>query len=359
MIIRTLRTEGFRHLDSQPFVFSDRINIIVGKNGSGKTSLLEAIYFASRLRSFRSADTQKLVNFNSDLFRIFVTLESDQSQSQSQSQLKIAIEKNKHETLVKLNGEFIQKKTELVRLLPILFLGPDSQMILLDSPKFRRRFLDWGLYHHHPAFLMHWTLFERALKQRNSALKQNLYDKVIDSLDIVIVKHGEALSQIRAEFTQQIFAAMLPFLQNLIQEQGEWSIGFKKGYSDDLNTALKNSRVSDRMAGFTRVGPHRADFSLKFKNQNVAVALSRGQLKLATISMMLAQLKIHQDKMHQPAILLVDDITAELDRTHREKLINALVELNAQLFISVLEYNEFPELSDLPAHIGRHIFKLG
>ncbi len=352
MIIRELRTEGFRHLDPQPFAFGNRINIIVGKNGSGKTSLLEAIYFVSRLRSFRSADTQKLVNFNSDLFRIFMTLESDQTQ------LKIAIEKNKQETLVKLNGEFVQKKTELVRLLPVLFLGPDSQMILLDSPKFRRRFLDWGLYHHHPTFLMHWTLFERALKQRNSALKQNLYDKVIESLDVVLVEHGEALSQIRAEFTQQIFAAMRPFLQNLIQEQGEWSIGFKKGYSDDLYTALKNSRVSDRMAGFTRVGPHRADFSLKFKGHNVAVALSRGQLKLATVSMMLAQLKIHQDKTHKPAILLVDDMTAELDRTHREKLINALVELNAQLFISVLEYNEFPELAALPDDVERRIFKL-
>ncbi|GBU09047.1 recombination protein RecF [Gammaproteobacteria bacterium] len=354
MIIKSLKTENFRHLNIDELSFSTQVNIIVGPNGSGKTSILEALYFLSRTRSFRVTDSQKIVSFGQDLLRIFASIESDTQLMQ------IALEKNKQSIIAKKDGEFLHKKTELARLLPVLYLGPDTQMILLDSPKFRRRFLDWGLFHHHPTFLMHWAQYERALKQRNSALKQSLYDKVINSIDQELVIHGNALSLIRAEFTAQIFSAMEPFLKALLadklDQELQWTMAFKQGYSDDLASALKHSRVPDRMAGFTRVGPHRADFSLKYNGQNVATALSRGQLKLASIALILAQAQLHQQKTLRPSILLVDDITAELDRNHREKLVASLLGLNAQLFISVLEYNEFPELAHIPKNIDKRVF---
>lgn len=355
MIIRTLQLTNFRNLQTQEIDCHPKFNVISGQNASGKTSFLEALYFLSRTRSFRCNDVRKLIQYDAQFLRIIATLQaldedliSNNSDDQTHALInRLGIEQSVDQTQIKYNGEFINKKSELAKLLPILFLGPDTQALLSDSPKFRRKFLDWGLFHSDPNYQRVWMRYERLLKQRNAALKKNLTDRVLNSIDHELIENGNYINEARAKFC----TALLTQAQNLIclfiKQDVEVEIIFRKGYQGAFSENLQHSRAGDRIMGFTRSGPHRADFMLKINQKPAIEYLSRGQLKLATIALILSQLKLHQQLTHKSSILLLDDISAELDRARRETLLDGLLSLNSQLFVTVLEKNEFPEVFDL------------
>ena len=357
MIINTLQLDHFRNLQKQTINCHPKFNVISGQNAAGKTSLLEALYFLSRTRSFRSADVRKLIQYDAQFFRIIATLDAldediitnmppDHLEAPSTIH-RLGIEQNAEQTIIKYNGKFISKKSELAKLLPILFLGPDTQALLSDSPKFRRKFLDWGLFHSDPDYQRVWLRYERLLKQRNSALKKNLTDRVLDSIDHELISNGNYINNARAQFCNALLEQAQSLICLFLKQKIDIDIVFRKGYQGDFAENLRHSKAGDRIMGFTRSGPHRADFVLKTNQKPALEYLSRGQLKLATIALILSQLKLHQKLTHKSSILLLDDISAELDRTRRETLLEGLLSLNSQLFVTVLEKNEFPEIFEL------------
>ncbi len=349
MIIKTLYVHQFRNLTSQTVAFNERLNFIVGDNASGKTALLEAIYFLARARSFRINDNKKLIQQGQDYCQVVASFIDQQH---------LGIEQNKNTLKMRLNGEDVAQKSILARLLPVLFLGPDSQILLSGPPAVRRKFIDWGLFHTQPHYQQLWLRYERTLKQRNAALKKHLTDAVLNSLDQELASSGEDITSARQHYCQLLNALATKYVAHFLPIPIQLSVSLQTGYASPLDKQLALSRPSDRMMGFTRYGAHRSEIAIKVDEKLAIHHLSRGHLKLLTIALMLAQLDLYQQKTTQPAILLMDDIAAELDQKRRTHLLHTLSELNAQLFVTALSLDDFPELitpSLSPLHSQYHL----
>ncbi len=343
MIIQSLQVENFRHLASQNFTFDSRFNLIVGKNASGKTSLLESIYFLSQVGSFRTSRINQAICEGADYFRVIAELYSPKLEMSS----RLGIERTRGEVQVRQDGETIKKRSHLAKLLPMLFLGPDTGTNLMQEPKARRQFMDWGLFQNYETYHRVWMRYERALSQRNAGLKGHYPDSVLASLEEEMADAGETLNLARKAFIEEMAPMVNELLSRLISNEIDWSLEYNAGFTEgSLRAELAETRARDRQMTFTRIGPHRGDFSLKCDGRFVAQHLSRGQIKLATIALMLTQIKLHQSLNQSSTILLMDDLTAELDEDRRIILLDELIAQKSQLFVTCLEEKEFPELTD-------------
>jgi len=343
VIIRSLQVENFRHLASQNFDFDSRFNLIVGKNASGKTSLLESLYFLSQVGSFRTSRINQAICEGEEYFRVIAKLYSPKMEMES----LLGLERTRGEVKVRQDGETIQRRSHLAKLLPMLFLGPDTGTNLMQEPKARRQFMDWGLFQNYESYLRVWQRYDRALSQRNAALKGHYPDSVLASLEEEMADAGESLNLSRKTFIAELTPLVLDLLARLIDDEIKWSLEYQSGFTEGkLREELAETRTRDRQMTFTRTGPHRGDFVLKCNGRLVAQHLSRGQIKLATIALMLSQIRLHQALNQSSTILLMDDLTAELDENKRIILLEELIAQKSQLFVTCLEENEFPELTD-------------
>lgn len=343
MIIQSLQVENFRHLASQTFEFDSRFNLIVGKNASGKTSLLESLYFLSQVGSFRTSRINQAICEGEDYFRVIAKLYSPKLDVES----RLGIERTRGEVKVRQDGETIQKRSHLAKLLPMLFLGPDTGTNLMEEPKARRQFMDWGLFQNYETYHRVWQRYDRALSQRNAALKGHYADAVLISIEDEMADAGESLNRARRAFIEEMTPLVIELLSRLISPGIVWSLEYIPGFTEGrLREELDETRARDRQMTFTRTGPHRGDFALKCNGRLVAQHLSRGQIKLATIALMLTQIRLHQALNQSSTILLMDDLTAELDQDKRVILLDELIAQKSQLFVTCLEENEFPELTD-------------
>lgn len=363
MIIQSLKLENFRHLANQSYDFDSQFNLIVGKNASGKTSLLEAIYFLSHTRSFRTSRVNQIIADGEAFFRLFSTLVApggsdeiggiDEGAERAKASptfrhtSQLGIERDRQEIRVRQDYETVTRRSHLAKLLPILFLGPDTGQLLVESPKFRRQFVDWGLFQNHEEYHRLWLRYERALSQRNAALKQHYPDAVLAGLEEEMAHSGERVNSYRTQFLEHLFTPLEPLLKRLLGEEIAWTLDYHAGFTPgQLKEELIEARPRDRILTYTRKGPHRGDFTLKSDGKAVGQHLSRGQIKLATIAMMLAQIRLHREASGQSTILLMDDLTAELDQEKRAILLEELIAQKSQLFVTCLEESEFPELAN-------------
>lgn len=354
MIIRSLSLTGFRNLATQSINFHPQCNVFYGANASGKTSLLEAIYYLSHLRSFRQREFAKIIGDDNEFLRLVSKCHT------SLSEHLIGIEANKQEHIVRVDATPLKQRSTLAKMLPCLYLDPETGKLLTDSPKFRRQFMDWGLFHTESDYHSLWQNYDRALKQRNIILRQKQNLKMLNSYDELLVQYGDLMTEKRERFVRAIFEKASALLSKLIHQPFEWSIEYKKGYTgNSFSEELKNHREKDFIMGHTRIGPHRGDFIVKANHKNVSEYLSRGQIKLASIALTLAQIQIFQSyNESQNVILLMDDMSAELDKQHREILLEEFLQLNVQLFITCLEENEFPELIQATSEDPSHQYKI-
>ncbi|WP_157953520.1 DNA replication/repair protein RecF [Ignatzschineria cameli] len=343
MIIQSLQVENFRHLASQKFDFDSQFNLIVGKNASGKTSLLEAIYFLSQTNSFRTSRINQAICEGEEYLRVIAELQSLDGTLTS----RLGIERTKADLIVRQDGENIRRRSHLAKLLPMLFLGPDTGTQLMAEPKARRQFMDWGLFQNYEAYLAIWQRYDKALSQRNAALKGGYSDAVLNSIELELAESGEILNRYRRTFIEEITPAIVGLLGKLVDQDAVWRLDYLSGFTEGaLYEELFSARARDRQMTFTRVGPHRGDFTLRCNGRIVTQHLSRGEIKLATIALMLSQIQLHQHLQSSSTILLMDDLTAELDQEKRLILLEELVAQKSQLFVTCLEIEEFPELMD-------------
>lgn len=342
VILRSLSLSGFRNLANQNIEFHEKCNVFYGENASGKTSLLEAIYYLSHLRSFRQREFSKIIQEESEFFRLICKCLSPESDH------LIGIEVNKDEHTVRVDANPLKQRSTLAKMLPCLYLDPETGKLLTESPKLRRQFMDWGLFHTEANYHHLWQYYDRVLKQRNILLRSRSQLKMLDSYDELLIQYGDQITEKRHAFIAELFEKAGPLLSRLIKQPFDWSIDYRKGYTgESFAEELKSQREKDIAMGYTRTGPHRGDFMLKANHKNVSEYLSRGQIKLASIALTLAQVQLFQSyNISHNVILLMDDMSAELDKQHREILLEEFFKLNIQLFITCLEENEFPELKN-------------
>ena len=337
MRVVTLELDGFRNLHPTRLDCAAGLNLLIGPNASGKTSLLEAVYLLGRGRSFRARQPRELVQTGAVALRVMAELSDPQGQ-----RLRVGLERGVNGSLqVRAGGVTVHTLAELARWTPALLLNPHSHRLLEEGPKQRRRFLDWGVFHAEPDFLETWRRYGAALRQRNAALRAQAPDRAVDAWDGELATAAVLLDAWRAAFCAAL-SSVLGRLAPATLGEGGVTLEYRRGWplepsTNDFAAWLRAGRAQDRRQGHTRLGPHRADFLPRLADHTPLEALSRGQQKLLVIALVLAQAELYRCTANQPAILLIDDLPAELDPANRRRVLQALHTLDAQLFNTAIE----------------------
>ncbi|MFO1351220.1 MAG: DNA replication/repair protein RecF [Gammaproteobacteria bacterium] len=352
MPIATINIINFRNLRQISLDCSPRLNMIVGANAAGKTSFLEAIYYISLARSFRTQTPADLIHSGASAFRIVVMLHRADGQH-----VPVGLERSAGQLIARIDGESIRALAELAVRLPVLLLSPASHRLLEDGPQQRRRFMDWGSFHADPAFLPAWKRYQVSLRQRNAALRAGTERRGVAAWDADLVATADILDRLRGEFCRRLTGALSPLLAATLGAGFSIELEYYRGWNRERELAdvLRAGYEQDRQCGYTRSGPQRADFMVSVAGHVASDYLSRGQQKLLVVALVLAQAQLYRELHDAPCILLIDDLPAELDPLHRGRIMECLVSLDTQLFISALE----PALLDTSVWCAeRRIIKL-
>lgn len=343
MALSLLSIYNLRNIQAATLEPSTRLNLIIGPNGSGKSSLLEGIYLLGRGKSFRSAYSRKIVRHNQADLTVFGKTVSPGGETHS---LGIQIKEGRFRA--KIDGKYEQKSSILASLLPLLLISPDADKLIKGSPRQRRRFIDWGLFHVEQEFLAVWQRYNRILQQRNALLRQR-NSTILQSWDGQLIDAAIKLDQFRRDYVTALVQQTQGFLSQLLEiEPVEFRYQAGWPSAEEYQAALIGNINSDIKAGFTQRGPHRADLIMRVGGRSAAEVLSGGQQKLAACALLLAQAAVFNQLRQENCIILVDDLPAELDSRHRQLLMDLLYSLGSQLFVtatsqSLLDVSHYSE----------------
>jgi len=341
MSLSKLVIHQFRNISNATITFNPKINIITGANGSGKTSLLEAIYFLGLGRSFRSHLTSRIVQHEHKEFTLFSEIK------QHDLITTIGLQKSKNgDSILKINGAISKKLSTLTHYLPLQLITPESSTMLSGSPKNRRAFLDWGVFYHDPLFYQNWARIKRLLKQRNAALKQCKTYNELQIWDNELCILSDKISNQRNDYFEQLLVLIKKTLHDFLPDF-EISCQFFCGWDKNnksLADYLRDNFPRDSQLGYTTAGPQKADIRFKIEGYPVADVLSRGQLKLFVYALQLAQGLFLNSIDKKQCIFLIDDFSSELDQNKQQILAKHIADSNAQLFITVIEPNNIDKL---------------
>jgi DNA replication and repair protein RecF len=334
MSLRRVQVTDFRCLQSAALDLDPRFTLISGPNGSGKTSLLEAIYVLGRGRSFRTRRLEHLIRLGANQFVVFGEVDA------ADRRIPVGVEGSASGIRARIAGAAAGSLAELALALPVQIIDPEVHGLIEDGPNRRRRFLDWGVFHGEQSFVGNWQRYRQALKQRNAALKAGQAPAAVAAWDADLLRYGELLSGARSEYVALLSPHAGSIGRNLLGMDLELS--YRSGWSKEMSfsEALEHSQNHDRTSGVTQVGPHRAELSIRMNGLPVKDRISRGQQKLLAAALLIAQLKLFpEDASTQPSLLL-DDPAAELDDARLAGLIREVASHSVQLIVTTL-HSEF------------------
>jgi len=334
MLFTLLEIDNFRNLHQVTLECGPGLNLIVGANASGKTSLLEAMYFLGRLRSFRTTQVRELIRNDAERFRIRAKIAA----AVDARRIPLGIERDAHVLTARIDGAPARSLAELALQVPVLLLNPASHRLLEDGPQQRRRFMDWGLFHSEAGFFEVWKNFSAVLRQRNATLRMSTDLRSVSAWDTEFVHQAIRLDRYRAQYCEAL-ETLLTEIVAPISELSPVAVDYRRGWLEgqDLHEILHAAREQDRRHGYTRSGPQRADFLLRVQGRAAAERLSRGQQKLLVIALVVAQASLYRRHRGHACILLVDDLPAELDPSYRSRALAMLATLDSQLFVTALD----------------------
>ena len=331
LLIRDFRNLSRVQLDK---LVTRGFNFFYGLNGSGKTSLLEAIYYLAHKRSFRSLNAKRLIRHDAERFSVFSKIIS-----QNEQHIPLGVERlTSGESTVRLDSKEVDSLSELANVLPTRLINVHSHLMLEGSPLFRRKYLDWGIFYLNDDFLPIWYRFKRFLRQRNAALRHQASPQELASWTREVVAAGLAFHALR----QAYFDQLLPIIREILSgffDIRQLKISYKAGWDESASyeEILASSLAQDLERGHTHYGPHRADLSVSINRVSAKDVLSTGQQKLLVCGMILAQGALLARLTQRRPIYLIDDLPAELDIDSRRWLISTLAEQQAQIFVTAVE----------------------
>jgi len=338
MYISEVRMQDFRCFERVLFSPGEGLNLIVGDNASGKSSLLEALFYLGRGHSFRRTAASRIIRDQQKSFTLNAQIETEQRRS-----LKLGIQREPGNQRIKVGTRDNAAILDLVNALPLQIIDPNLHRLLEEGPHYRRRYLDWGVFHVEHGFFPAWRRYQRALKQRNSALRAGLAKTSVIVWDNEFVQAGLAVDACRRGYIDSL-TKILPALVGEILGGEEVRILYQPGWAkdQDLGSALARSLDSDQRAGFTHVGPHRADLRVRVGSVSARDWVSRGQQKVVTAVLLLAQAMLLDKRRQLKPVLLIDDLAAELGGSYRKALINVVQRLQGQCFMTFLDESLIP-----------------
>jgi len=342
----------FRCLGQVELEANPHYNLIFGSNASGKTSLLEAIAYLGRGKSFRGAATQDLIRHGAAEFLLRGKVREGSRQA------TVGVRNSREGLEVRVDGDSKGGAAALAITLPLQVLDPEVHNLVAGGPEQRRRYLDWLAFHVEHGYLELWRRFRRALKQRNAALRDGAGRAELVGWEQELAETGLALDAAR----QRVLEISRPALEETGAALLDAALDFRyqRGWSTEqsLAEALRSGAERDRQLGSTQAGPQRADLQLIYDERRARKQVSRGQQKLLACTLILAATEVAQTHLEKPLLLLLDDPAAELDAESLGRLMAAVIGLGCQVIATALEPDTelFPEAPAL-FHVEQGVLK--
>lgn len=345
MHIEWLQIQNVRNLTNFRIQPTPQLNLFIGPNACGKTTILEAIYLLSRARSFRTPRVNEVIQHGKESLLVSAGLRYSRA-----GLINTGIEKGHGKTIIHYNGENIKKISEQAKNIPLVLVAPDTHNLIMGTPKQRRHWLDWAMFHVEPAYLEDWRNYHKALRQRNNLLKSTL--ESVDSMsgwEQVMVDTAERINIQRNLFLKRIEETLVLIGGNLFPFIPR--ISLLRGWRDEqpLSVWLQQNRGIDSQIGYTRHGIHCADIQFLANEYPLSSVCSRGQVKLFIIILLISQAKVTEEITGERSLYLFDDYTSEIDALTRRTIIDLLIKQETQAFFTSTE----PGLKDSKPNITK------
>ncbi len=350
LAIQRLAISNVRNLKQLELNPAPGVNVIAGANGSGKTSLLEAIHILGRGRSFRTRKINDWITRGENTARIVA---STTNGATTTGLTKLGLERDRSQWQARINGETVTRFGDLSRQLPLIVFEPNAHELISGGPEQRRAFLDWGVFHVEQKYLQSWRRYQRSLRQRNSAIREQVANQVIHSLTPGIVEAAENLDEMRLHFFTQLQQAYTELKDQLQPQIPDATLIYHRGWpaEQSLSELLHNELPKDVESGYTRQGPHRADIGMQYQQRQLRGWLSRGQQKLTALLLLLSQQTTWKSSTQLTPIIMLDDLYSELDEVHSSKVLKLLKESQAQVWITTAEQRTLTEHASKVFHV--------
>lgn len=339
MSVAKLITQNFRNLHGASIDFHPKLNFFIGDNGSGKSSLLEALFFLGHGKSFRTSKVDTLASHETKGFVVSVKDSQD-------CQLGLSRDISSGLTLIKIDGQRQSKLSVLAKNIAVQIVTPESFKLFFGGPKERRRFIDLGMFHVKHDFSNQWKNFNRVLKQRNACIRLGALSQRSDN-DSMLSYWTEQFCQLSIDVSN----LRAGYVSEIIQELNSWlaillpsinqrvTVQYLQGWpqKNSLINTLDSHKDREASFGYSLYGAHKFDVKFLLDKKAIETQLSRGQQKLFLLALTFAQASfIARVKLVKP-ILLIDDIGAELDNNSRTALSTAINKLDCQVIITAIE----------------------
>jgi len=336
MHLKNLSVISFKNFEQLELDFSSKINCFVGKNGVGKTNVLDAIYYLSMCKSYINPIDSQNIKYENDFF----VIQGNYSRLEKPENIHCGIKRN-HKKQFKRNKKEYQKLADHIGLLPIVMISPTDNILLLGGSEERRNFINGVISQYDKQYLADIINYNRALTQRNKLLKifgkNNSFDK--DSLEIwneQLINLGESIFEKRNDFIDKLIPIFQKYYNHISNNTEKVSLEYKSQLSENNFRDLLNSSIErDRILQYTTTGIHKDDIVLNLLGHSVKKAGSQGQQKTLVVALKLAKFDFINNIINYKPILLLDDIFDKFDINRVEKIINLVSENNfGQIFIT-------------------------
>ena len=338
MIVRELELHNFRNYESLKANFKEGLNYIYGENASGKTNILEAIYFLSLTRSFRTNDLVELIKKDA----VFASILAKISDENSTKTLEITFSEKGKKIL--LNNKKVSKISELNSLINVISFIPRNTNLLKDSPKERRKFLNIYLSKLSNRYLKTLSIYEKILKERNDAFKAyKINYTLIDILTNQLAELNKEIFLYRKKFISHINDFLSDVYRNVSIKEEKLTMKYESFINVEgtiekfIKEEFQKVREEELKKKQTLIGVHKDDFKLFLDDRDVGLYGSQGENRISVISLILSLYFLN--KVQQPIIVL-DDVLSELDEKHEENLLKYL-ENFSQIFITNTAKSQF------------------
>ena len=345
MFVAEVKLNSFRNYETQNVQLSPNINLIIGKNGQGKTNLIEAIYYAAIGKSPRTTKDVELINWSKDRASFCVNFKKN-----SGSKSIEAIFSRQTKKIIRINSVSLLKIGDLLGNLNVIYFSPDELKLVKDAPQDRRKFLDTDISQLNKNYFYLLTKYNKILDQRNKLLKTAQTPEVLDQTlpiwDIQMADVGSKIIFYRLNFLNKLKGIAKEAHNYLTGKKEELEITYAGivGVSEEeikkqLLENLKQSKEKDVKLGFTNIGPHRDDIKLVVNGVDIRSFGSQGQQRTVALSLKLAELEIFKEEVGEYPVLLLDDVLSELDQERQQRLLSYCKKL--QTIITATQYDPF------------------
>lgn len=344
MYLRSITLKNFRTYLTESVSFHRRFNLIIGDNAQGKTNLLEAIYMLCNFRPFKQVSNEELIAFGQPQARLKGEIEAENGLNE------IHIALSPEGKNVRVNGKVVYRLSKYTGMFVVVLYLPTDLNIVKGSPSVRRQYIDTLISNLDLEHIKDTRAYYKTLGQRNALLSRGskLDINTMDVWDEKLAETGARVTSRRLKALKKLGETLKRIYSSASGVNSEVEVGYKKSYvyednlRQSIKKALRDKFEKDKARGHTSVGPHRDIISFFINGRDASSFASQGESKNLVLALKATEISLYRSLKEEKPILLLDDITSELDRRRKNFLFNLLLSYSGQIFVTSTSQEEIP-----------------